>query len=537
MGFLKEVYEIYKDFNKERKYAAAKNSPTMGLPSTTAGTVNDEIETSWDTVTERTLALVRDFPIFAGAVASMEAFVIADGLKPQVSVVKNDGSPDPKKSQEIEKAFLRWANDPSRCDSAGKMTLWEMQALSTRMEGEFGEFLFIENYSKNNYSITAAEPTTLDDTGFREFVTTGKGSVIWRGIEYNPKNHKVLAYHFRDPNDANSFYNANTIRVPANRVKHGFKTLRAGQLRGISPFASAILSTYQLRDYMGSELAAQNMSSKWMAWVTAPPSGQWSDLSNRNNIEYNSAYSNYVKSLDYATIEYLKPGESVTLNTQQRSSGAFKEFNETIIRYIAASVQMPYELLSQDYSGLNFTTLRAVRNDFKQHLKPQWNRKISQFCQPVYDAWLKHAVLTGEVKINDYFRNPEKYHSVKWITPTLEQIDPMKEFGAELLKVRSGMKSPQSVIKEMGDDPDKVLEDMDTWRNKVNELDLTFPELTNQNPVISNFEVVEVEEEEETPVEAPVEAPQEEDKEDREFGRDDEGNLYRKVDGLWKPLK
>jgi hypothetical protein len=68
---------------------------------------------------------------------------------------------------------------------------------------------------------------------------------------------------------------------------------------------------------------------------------------------------------------------------------------------------------------------------------------------------------------------------------------------------------------------------------KVNELDLTFPELTNQNPVISNFEVVEVEEEEETP----VEAPQEEDKEDREFGRDDEGNLYRKVDGLWKPLK
>lgn len=535
MGFIKDIYEVYLD-SKARKYAAAKSSPTTGIPTNVSGSVNDEIDTSWDTVVERTLALVRDFPVFAGAVASMEAFIVADGLKPQVDILNKDGSPNVEKSQEVEKAFLKWANNPDRCDTAGKMTFWEMQALSTRMDGEFGEFLFVENNTLKGYSLAATEPVNLTDTGFRSFTKTKQGSIIWRGIEYNPKNHKVLAYHFKDPGDAGNLMHFDTMRVPANRVLHGFKTLRAGQMRGISPFASAILSTYQLRDYMGSELAAQNMSAKWMAWVTAPMSGQFSDISNRNNIEYNSAYSNYTKALDYATIEYLKPGEQVQLNTQQRTSGAFSEFNETIIRYIAAAIQMPYELLSQNYSGLNFTTLRAVRNDFKQHLKPQWNRKITQFCQPVFNSWLRQAVLTGEVDLPDYFTDPEKYHNVKWITPTLEQIDPMKEFGAELLKVRSGMKSPQSVIKAMGEDPDKVLKDTEIWRDKLNAANLVIPELTNQTPMISNYEIIEEEEEEteDVPTEAPEDKPE---KEDREFGRDEAGNLYKMIDGVWKPLQ
>ena len=391
MNFWDLCYKIYRE-RKDRKYAAAKNSPTLNIPNHTSGTVNDELDVSWDEVTERTLALVRDFPIFAGAISNMEAFLTADGIKPQVTIKNKSGKIDKKKSEELEAAFMSWANDPERCDSAGRMTLWEMQALADRMEGEFGEFLFVETTGNKGYSLTAVEPLTLSDGGFKYYKQTATGSVIWRGIEYNPNNHKVLAYHFEDPGDANSLWKIDTVRVPKNRVLHGFKMLRAGQMRGITPFAPAILSAYSLRDYMGSELAAQNMSAKWMAWVTAPMSGMHGDLTNRGNIDYDSSYEKYVKTLDYATIEYLKQGEQVTLNTQQRQANSFKNFNEIIIRYVAAAIGMPYELLSQDYSGLNFTTLRAVRNDFKQALRPRWERKISQFCQPVYEHWLRSAV-------------------------------------------------------------------------------------------------------------------------------------------------
>ena len=542
MGFVSEIYGVYLHRREEskRKYAAAKNSATMGIPATQNGTVNDEIETSWEEVTQRTLSLVRDFPIFSGAVNNMEAFVVADGIKPQVDIKKADGSPDVEISKEIEQGFLEWANDPELCDTAGKMTFWEQMALSERMEAEFGEFITMDTISpRGGYTISCVEPSNLDDNGFGDIRSSKNGAVIWRGIEYSPKNHKVLAYHFKDPSDANSSFRNDAIRIPAKRVQHGFKTVRAGQLRGISPFASAILSAYSLRDYMGAELAAQNMSSKWMAWVTAPPSGSFTDQSSRNNIEYNDAYSNYVKTLDNASIEYLKQGEQVTVNTQQRQSNSFQTFNEIIIRYISASTGLPYELLSQDYSGLNFTTLRAVRNDFKQQLRPKWQRKQTQFCQPIFNKWLRMAVLKGQFKINDYFQNPKKYQNVRWITPTFENIDPMKEFGAELLKVNAGMKSPQMVIKDMGHDPEKVLGDFEVWKEQTEAKELAFPALTSSLPAISNFELLEPEEvEESTEPKAPEKkkdpkAPEKKKDPKERLGRDDEGNTYRMENGVW----
>lgn len=519
----KKVTDVFKPKVKViRTYSAAKNSPTMNIPDQGSGTVNDEIGDSWQEVTERTLGLVRDFPLFAGAVANAEAFVVADGIVPQLVAPMGSSDRHKKQLQEIEDRFMKWAKDRTKCDTEGRLNFFEMTALTERQEGEFGEFIAIDNYSrKGGYSVHMTEPLNLQDLGFHRVHGQSNGNNIWRGIEYNPNTKRPVAYHFTDPADANSFYKTETIRIPANRVHHGFKTVRAGQMRGISPFASVILSSYQLRDYIGAELTSQNLSSRWMAFVTAPPSGFHSDYTNEDNVELNSTYNKYVKSLDYATIEYLKHGEQVHMNTQTRSSNGLESFNEIITRYIATAYQMPYELISQNYSGLNFTTLRAVRNDFKQQLRPKWQRKISQFCQPIFEAWLRHEVLSGTLNIPDYFSNPEKYTTVKWITPTLASIDPLKEFSADLMKVRAGVKSIQQVIKEEGEDPDKVLDELKTWQEKLNEAGLNPPELTNQTPMISNFEIIEEPEEEKEP----------EVKKDSSVGVDDEGRLYRKKEG------
>lgn len=531
MSWVKDLYSIYMDA-KERKYAAAKNSVTHNIPTASSGTVNDELDSSWDEVTDRTLALVRDFPIFAGAVSRMESFITGPGIRPQVNILRNDGSIDTDKSQAVEQAFNKWAGS-KECDTAGRLTFWEMQALDDRMQGEFGESIFVEDFAEGKYTLSPIEPLNLADDGFKVHKETEGGGILWRGIEYNPKNHRVIAYHFKDPSDANSLYHYKTIRVPAKKVKHLFKTLRAGQLRGITPFAPALLSAYQLRDYMGSELSAQMMSSKWLAWVTAPMSNQWTDQSSRSNVEQDNVYDRYVKTLDNATIEYLKTGEQVTVNTSQRQANSFAQFNEIVIRYVSGATGLPYELLSQDYSGLNFTTLRAVRNDFKQELRPKWQRKIDHLCNPVFRTWLQNAVLNKTVQLDGYFKDPERYHnSVRWITPSLDQIDPMKEFGAELMKVRAGMKSPQSVIKGMGEDPEKVLQEASQWKKLCTEEDLVFPELTNQTPMVANFEIIEEPEEEVDPI------PQEKDtKPEKKMGRDQDGNIYEEVDGKWRALE
>lgn len=495
MGVFKSVFD---DFSyifhsvTNRKYAAAKASHTTGIPWHGKSTQNDEHETSWDVVVERTSGLIRDFPVFAGAVASREAFVIAGGIKPQVLVEGKDGRINKELSQKIEESFMKWASDPDKCSTDGRLNFWQMQALSERQECEFGECLFIENIDKKgNYTLAPAEPTTLSDHGLFHTAKTKNGNVLWRGVEYNQRSGRIKAYHFADASDANS-YSDKVTRVDADRVIHSFKTLRPGQLRGMSAFASAILSAYSLRDYETAEMDAQKMASKWMAFVTAPTSGNFSNNFS-GKIEENEVYGSYVEALDNATIQYLKGGESVTMNTAQRTAGAFNDFNEIVIRRLSATTQLPYELLSQNYSGLNFTTLRAVRNDFKQALRPIWERKISHICQRVFERWLKMEVLSGKLSLPGYFSNPEKYEKVSWITPALENIDPLKEFQADLLKVRAGAKSMQEVIKEMGGDPEKTLKDLVTWKEQLDEADLVLPELASQDVSITNFEENEIE--------------------------------------------
>lgn len=529
MGWIREAYEVFKEI-KQRKYAAAKSSPTTGIPAHSNSSQNEEFETSWDVVVQRTSGLIRDFPVFAGAVASREAFVVAGGIKPQVHVETGNGKIDKDLSQKIEEAFMAWANDPQKCSTDGRLNFWQMQSLSERQECEFGEYLFIENIdSKGNYKLSPAEPLMLEDPGLFYTKSTKNGNVFWRGIEYSPKTGKVKAYHFTKQAQANDF-TFDTKRIPADRVIHDFKTLRPGQLRGMSPFASAVLSAYSLRDYETAELDSQKMSSRWMAFVTAPPSGNWTDNFS-GNITEDQLYGKYVKSLDNATIEYLKSGESVTMNTSQRTSGAFTAFNEIIIRRLSAAIQLPYELLSQDYSGLNFTTLRAVRNDFKQGLRQSWERKISQLCQRVFKKWLRMEVLSGRLSLPGYFQDPSRYEKVSWITPALENIDPLKEFQAELLMVRAGATSMQEVIKKHGGDPEKVIKDQILWKEVLDEAGLTFPELSTQDVSITNFEENEIEVEE---TGNPADTTSEEQPEDEErFAVDEDGNLYVERDSQW----
>jgi len=198
MSLLRDVYDIGLDVY--RKYAAAKNSPTLGpLPYRSGNTINDEIEASWDVVTARQSQLIRDFPLFAGAVDSMESFYVGDGIKPQWNVLNSRGKPDKVTSQKIEDHFMKWANDPDRCDTAGKLSFWEQQRLAVRMSAEFGEYLFLKSQSKKGFQISAVEPTQLADPGFHTIkVDKANNRQTWRGIEYNSNSMRVINYHFSE---------------------------------------------------------------------------------------------------------------------------------------------------------------------------------------------------------------------------------------------------------------------------------------------------------------------------------------------------
>jgi lambda family phage portal protein len=116
--------------------------------------------------------------------------------------------------------------------------------------------------------------------------------------------------------------------------------------------------------------------------------------------------------------------------------------------------------LSNNLSGVNYSSIRAGVMDDRELFKIIQNWFIRTFISRVYKNWLTMAVMRGEIKINGTIplsRPIEDYMGVKYQPKRWAWVDPLKDMQANNLAVELGVRSPLDVIKEEGRDPEKVL--------------------------------------------------------------------------------
>jgi capsid protein len=97
---------------------------------------------------------------------------------------------------------------------------------------------------------------------------------------------------------------------------------------------------------------------------------------------------------------------------------------------------------------------------------------IENFHQPVFEAWLEMAVLSGALNLPGYETNPDRYRASKWVPRSWEWVDPQREVEAYKSAVRCGFKTLAQVISEQGGDLDDVLIQRQAELAKLDELDI-----------------------------------------------------------------
>lgn len=466
----------------QRKYAGAKTAHWSSFKGSNTSSANANIESSWGAVTARTRQLIRDFPAFDGAINNMEAFIVGDGVRLQSVVLKPDGSPNRELSRMIEDKFMAWANS-KKVDQSHQMTFVEMQQFVVRSKAETGDSLHEISVDPQTRALQlrCIDPATLSDLGWGTRATNPANS-LWFGIEFERKTLRKRAYHFTPHTDFGSSLGPlpESYVIPAERILHGYRVKSADQLRGISTFASSLLLANAIRDFMQAELATQKAHSKWAAFVTSPSVGPggW------NKAQWDEANAKFVESLEYTSVEFLAPGQSVTLNSTQRSPEALEKFAGQVLRMCSSPIGVPYEILNGDYRGMNYSSLNTVRRDFSVQLKPQWGALINHFCRPVFHAWLDNAVLRGDLEIPDYWADPERYRRALWIPPGIAPVDPVKDANANIMLMKAGLIDPQSIIMNAGRDPDTVLAGIEAWKKELEDRDMMEIWESNIPPVI-----------------------------------------------------
>jgi lambda family phage portal protein len=410
----------------------------------------------------RVRKLVRNFPPFVRAITAHSAFVIGKGGRFESLATTPQGKPDEAIREEIEQRFLAWQEEAS---IDGRLHFYELQQLALRQRLETGEFFCLfrqrtQGRRKGQLALQFVDPDRVSSYTAGG-LNLASNIEVYDGIEYNVETGERLGYYIQPYKNLVAL---EPKRYPADTVLHGYIKVHPEQLRGFSQFAPAIILADLMFEYMEAELDGAKMAAKWLAFVTSSTNedmfaGRGGKKTTKKGEEKR------IEELENGIIEYLNDGEDIKLaSAPDRVKDNFDRFTKFVLRMIGLSVGVPYEVLSGDYQGINYSTARMSRQDYNLLLEPERFWVDSNFNKPVFKEWLRLEALRDSKFLPGYFRRPELYENALWIPAGMPSPDPLKEGKADVDAIKAGLAAPQDIILARGDDPERVLEKRQEWK-------------------------------------------------------------------------
>jgi lambda family phage portal protein len=215
-----------------------------------------------------------------------------------------------------------------------------------------------------------------------------------------------------------------------------------------------------LDDYETAELVRKKTEACVVGFVT--PGDDSYDTSIAPSVVDSNGVT--VEKFEPGLIAYLRGGKDIKFNTPS-ANGSYEAYKRACLRTVAAGWRIPYELLSSDLSGVNYSSIRAGLVEFRRLVSAsQWQLFIPMFCQPTWDWFCEAAYLARLI--------PVRHIPCEWAPPKFVAVDPLKDATADLLAIRTGTRTLAEVIAEHGRNPDDVINEIAAMNAKTDSLGL-----------------------------------------------------------------
>lgn len=384
----------------------------------------------------------RNNPWVASAVDSLVGNVVGAGIKPQST------HPDRAVRERLQALWLRWTDHAA---PDGLADFYGLQAMAVRAMVESGESFARLRVTSDTDSFPL-HIELLD----REQVPTdlhrdiGGGTRIRAGIEFDSAGRRI-AYRVLSvrPGDPLGSFRLDPIRVPAVDCIHLFKPVAAGQLRGITWLAPVLLRLHELDQFEDATLVKAKVAALFTGFIT-DPDGTVGGLSgdNRSGV--------LTVGMEPGSLIPLPPGADIRFSNPTEHD-AYAPFVKNHLRAVAAGLGLPYELVSGDLEGVTYSSIRAGLVEFRRRVEQlQHNVVVHMFCRPIWERFVRIAVLSGDLPARDFGADPAAYLGCSWLPPKFDYVDPMKDVQAEILAIDAGLKSRSQAISERGYDAEQV---------------------------------------------------------------------------------
>jgi lambda family phage portal protein len=270
-------------------------------------------------------------------------------------------------------------------------------------------------------------------------------------------------------------------RGPTGRAKflHLYSPRRVEMNRGISRLAETMIPAKMLDRVDRAEVQAALKAAIFSLFIKSP--GTTEDIEGMLaptgvNDEVDPWINQYVSMreqapvrVEAASVTHLLPGEDVVTPTSNHPNSNYKDFATFILQKLAGSIGVATPQISGDWSGINYSSARALLNEIWRSFLEDRHYFTQHFLTPIYAAWLEMEVANGDVKVPggpvNFYRSKTAICMAEWIGPGRGSVDPLKEANANNSDTAAGRKSTVECILEGGRDPSDVLSE-EAWYNQ-----------------------------------------------------------------------
>jgi capsid protein len=360
----------------------------------------------------------------------------------------------------VENGFDLWCQSKMQHRS-GNMNFYQFQRLYAKFQVRDNDQFTRLFYSNRRDLLSTLQWETIDPNQIRgcAYTSTYAQMAAADGIEKNPdgteKSYKIW---FTDP----ATFELKDVDIPAYSERngrtfmlHGFISAYSGQTRGISLISHVIQEFEEAFNFKISAikkaiaqssfaLAVENdqanpsdfttgfRNNRGVGASTNTVNGQ-TESTNRlagSDMTFNNIPEMAVSTPGSAVIANLAQGDKVKL-LDKSPSDTFESFYNTFTAYLAASCNIPHEILLMRFNA-NYNAARGAIAMFYRVALAFREELVADLLAPVYEMWISEEIAAGRLTCPGWqdARIRAAWLKCTWHGAPMTQLNPMQEMQA-----------------------------------------------------------------------------------------------------------
>jgi lambda family phage portal protein len=415
---------------------------------------------------------------------------------------KEDDQWEEEFQAEVEELWELFAESPdSWVDAARSNNLTQLVRMAVGIHLAAGEVLATAEWDRSNGSEfnTCIQMVDLDRLSTDPMSRIDPQ--VRAGIRFNSRGAPI-AYQIRTQHPRDIVWRTTLpewkevpLRKPWGRLQviHLKEQVRPEQSRGIPEMAAALKEMRMSHSLRGINLQHAVAQAIFAAAITSelPSDTVFQQIGGGETTpeQIQTAITNYAQgylgaigkyvgkarglTMDGVRIPHLYPGTKLEFLSPETNPTQGSMFEQSLLRYIAATLGVSYEQLSRDYTNTNYSSARAAMTETWKFMQARKKLIADRFGTIVFRLWLEEAINNGKL-----FSFPKKKAGLlytngvlntnfdavsrcEWIGASRGQIDELKETQAAIARIEAGISTREDELARLGKDWRKVFRQLE----------------------------------------------------------------------------